>query len=244
MHVHTKNRSTKGWIVTGAVLVAVAVTGLLLGQGHSSHAGRVPGGGSPEATVIVRDSFKRTATGLGKADTGQVWRQVAGHWATGAGLVRVTATAGRAIAVVDGGTGTRTLHVVLSQPCSGCGLVFRFRDRRNYWMVVEVPKFATFNLVKVTAGQPKAVGNTGLTTTKPGTKLAVRLNGTSVAVAVNGFQKLEVVDKELSTASGVGLVAGATDATAGRFAALLETATADAFLRPAPTASVSSSRAP
>jgi hypothetical protein len=72
-------------------------------------------------------------------------------------------------------------------------------------------------VVRRIGGQSTAVASTGLSPVGDGVTLAVTMKGSRVEVAVEGRVRASVVDRFLTGARGVGVVAAGPDAGRARF---------------------------
>jgi len=188
--------------------------GHVLAQGASS---------SPEAPLAVGgglDSFSRfdSPTSLGTMPGGPSWRSAAGVWAVGYGQAYpARPIAERNLAVVPLGHGDGAVQVRLAHVVQGAGVVFRYRDPANYWYVAATPTYASWAVVKVVAGHEESVANTGFSPVGDGTTVAVRFEGATIKVALDGTVKAKVTDAALADAGGVGLAVRGPDAVKVRF---------------------------
>jgi hypothetical protein len=86
-------------------------------------------------------------------------------------------------------------------------------------MVVAAPRVLTWQICKVEGDRVTVVGNTGsFSTIADSTVVAVRSEGSSVEVFLDGASRKVFVDDYLSSATGAGLVVGGTDAEVARSA--------------------------
>lgn len=111
------------------------------------------------------------------------------------------------LAVTDTGWPDVSLGLVVGDVVAGSGLLFRFVDLDNHWSLVAAPGFATWNLVLTVDGSVARSLSTGLTSTDPGTRLAVLAQGPEIRVFVNGQPVGSVVDPTFQTATAAGVLA-------------------------------------
>ncbi len=156
------------------------------------------------------------ADGLGETDNGRNWGEVAGQWEVRQGAaVLVTDPSIRSIAVVDSGVanGVITIESVVTK--AKAGIVFRYVDKDNYWMLTAVPTAGTWNVRKVVTGEVVDVANLGTASTGNGDLLSIELRGAEIGIGVNGVGKVKFTDETHLDGTGVGLTAtgdGATEA--------------------------------
>lgn len=219
-----------------AGLTLAAVFALLAGTGAvvSTLASRTNGHArpAPPSTTIpapspgpaglgARDAFDRPdgGTGLGEAESGQRWVEIAGTWGVVEGEAHVTAPASgrRSIAVVETGSSDGTVQATMTAPAGGAGIVFRYHDPFNYWLAIAAPKVATWNVLKVVDGTLTRVGNVGLAATTAGTTISVDLSGRRIELFINGRHRLSIDDRDLMGASRAGLVVAPETATVSRW---------------------------
>jgi hypothetical protein len=113
--------------------------------------------------------------------------------------------------------GDSALQLRVAKVVEGAGLVFRYRDQRNFWAVVAVPDFATWALVKVTDGRQVAIANTGFSRLDDGTVLGVRSFGDTLDVVLGGRVARTVVDGSFRDGPMAGMIAAGPDAAGARF---------------------------
>jgi hypothetical protein len=98
---------------------------------------------------------------------GPAWRIEAGTWEVADGQAAATGSGGdRSLAVVRLPGGEGAVQLTLSHVANGAGVVFRYRDRRDYWSVSAVPFYATWAITKTVGGRSTLVANTGLSPTQ------------------------------------------------------------------------------
>lgn len=159
----------------------------------------------------VRDDFTRSRSpvGLERARTGQPWDQVSGRWEVQEGeakAVEANALGARTLAVTDLGVADGALAVTLAIAVDGVGVVFRYQDAFNYWLVTAVPSFASWRIDRLDEGVLVEVATLPLVEAEDGTTVEVRFEGRSITVFVDGEQRHELVDGALEHATGIGLV--------------------------------------
>lgn len=172
--------------------------------------------------MAIVDSFSQpdSVFSLGSAPGVGPWNAAAGIW----GLDRHRAyVAGPAaddtnIAVLRLGPGRAAAQVTMAHAVQGAGLVFRYRDPRDYWAVVDVPAYATWSVVKVIHGRTAGAGDTGLSPVGDGTTVAVRLQGAELEILFGTRVVRTLVDPTLDDANMVGMIARGEDAGSARFA--------------------------
>src|SRR5205085_9207615 len=164
-------------------------SGLVLAAGGDAGA-RYGAFGTVQYNVVgpgapVRDDFERSATGsLGSTPTGQRWQVASGSWVIqrGEAVLESQPSLKPSIATIDTGRSEGWVQVTTSALPTGTGLVFHYRELRNYVRITAVPQFATLNVIKVVGGRETRVGGTGLTTFGNGSTIGVRLRGDRATV--------------------------------------------------------------
>jgi hypothetical protein len=160
----------------------------------------------------VRDDFTRieSPAPLGDTRTGQAWDEVSGTWEVRDGAARVVEVnelGTRTVAVADLGASDGAVSVTAASMANGFGLVFRFQDAFNYWLVVASPEFGSWRLQRLDEGHTVELGGIGLAPAEDGSTVEVRFEGRTITLFVDGLQRREVVDDALVDATGVGLLA-------------------------------------
>lgn len=216
-------------LLVGAAVafVAIAIVGILIasGGGSSGDGGGSDGAAPPDARTDVGifgtiDQFDRpdSATSLGDFAPSRPWTSDAGTWGIDDGEAYLVETAEfRNHSVVGLGQGDGGAQVRLDSVVNGAGLVFRYVGPYNYWAIVAVPDVATWNIIKVVDGDQEVVGNTGQSPTIDGTTVAVRMQGDTIDLIVNGRVRKTVVDDFQANAGKVGITARGPDSGDARF---------------------------
>ena len=179
----------------------------------------------------VRDAFDRADGSLGTTPTGQDWKADGGSWAVREqeAVLSSRPTDAASVATVDIGRTDGWVQVTTSTMPDGVGAVFRYQDAENYWRVVAVPGYATFNVFKVINGVETKVGQgLGLTSyntidvgaNKVGVNvnIGVRMRGDEFTFFVDGFEMVTMRSTELRKAHRAGIVVASTKGTGARFA--------------------------
>lgn len=157
--------------------------------------------------VAILDGFDRETAGLGAAAPGQEWTVISGRWQTDSGLATLTQDSDvRSIAVVDVGAINAEVSAQMGTVTAKSGLVFRFVDESNYWVVLAAPDTPSWNLKKVVGGEVIDVGNVGVARASDGTNVGVRFDGPEIEVLVEGRVRATFTD----TAHQFGRLAGLT----------------------------------
>lgn len=217
--------SPRGWaaradrLPTSLLLaVSVGVLVLLAGCGVLVRATLAPDG--PTADVVaITDTFDRAPPppGLGRAPGGELWESTGG-WEVRERRARVLSMANDpfpTVAVVDTGASDGVVSARGWRIRDGWGFVFRYLDDRNYWAVVAAPSFANYALVRTVDGVQSVVGESGLSAAEdPETEVAVRLDGETVTMSVQGIAVATARDEVTVDATRAGLYAASPQALA------------------------------
>lgn len=172
---------------------------------------------APVAALIVADDFAVASADLD--DQRVSWRTIEGRWSVDDGtlVLRDAPEAFPSMAVTDVGGPDGVISVAMPEIVDGTGMVFRLRDQSNYWSLVAVPGFATWNLSKVENNERQLVANTGLSPIAAYTAIGVRLDGPLIQVTVDGRVRLEVTDPFLDDETTAGVTAEQTGVVQGRW---------------------------
>jgi len=212
--------------IAAGVLVALCAIGLAIGlalapgrSGSNSASTISPTTQAPLSVAGSLDTFSGPDNLFSLDSPGEPsWMAVTGLWGITAGQAYVSApTPGRDLTLIDLGRPNGAIQVTMPRMTQGAGLVFRYRDRANYWYVTAVPGYATWAVVKVTAGREQGVANTGLSPVQDGTTVAVAMRGDTIDVALNGTVRRSLTNPILAQAHLVGLTASGTSAAGARF---------------------------
>ncbi len=156
------------------------------------------------------DSFDRSKAGkLGaESPTGMIWLSLGDGFDLREGLAIVNSNSQgeTAMALVDTKWADAEVGATAGTVVTGSGIVFRFRDLQNFWSLVAVPDFATWNLQLRRDGEIVGVWKSGLSSVEPGTELSVVTIGDEIAVFIDGEQRISVVDPAFRSSTVAGLI--------------------------------------
>lgn len=233
MHVDDEpvdpNRNRVVLIALGAFVV-IALVGFFLSQGGDDP---VATGGSttiagqpttPQASLEIAgtsDAFNRddSTESMGAVPNGTPWTVVTGSWGINAGTAYVANPdpARRNIAWVPTGHADNQVAVKITKMAPQTGLVFRFAGDCSFWTIESSPAVATWNVYKVEQCKATQMGNLGYTAVGDGVTLAVRSQGNTITIAVNGKVVKTIEDPTLAGSGKVGLVSFGGAAGEARF---------------------------
>jgi hypothetical protein len=168
-------------------------------------------------TLIVDDFERPDAARLGNATTGQRWVQPRGSWAVRDGEATITRSAARGfdLALVRGGAADGTVEAELGRVRAGAGIAFRCRGPGNCWRLEAVPRFGTWNVIKVVRNRSIVLGNLGTVPVDEGTSVRVDMDGPRLRFFVNGVLHRSFRDPTHEGVAGVGLASTAEPGARG-----------------------------
>ena len=156
------------------------------------------------------DSFDRSSVGnLGaESPTGMIWLSLGDGFnlRDGLAIVNSNSQGETAMALVDTKWADAEIGATAGNVVAGSGIVFRFQDLQNFWSLVAVPDFATWNLQLYRDGEIAGVWKSGLSSVEPGTELSVVTIGDDIHVSINGEQSISIVDPTFRSATVAGLI--------------------------------------
>ena len=161
----------------------------------------------------IRDDFDRAPSDtLGRSTTGQRWKVDSGEWGIKAreAVLSSTPSDTPSVATIDIGRAQGWVQATATTAPQGFGLVFRYQDPKNYWRIVAVPDYATFNVFKVVNGRESKVTASGIgvvTYDKTNVTIGVRLERDQFTFYVDGRDTgVTMRSTELRNAHRAGLV--------------------------------------
>lgn len=215
----------RGWIVVGLLAVVVVVAGVVLAilVANSDDSGH------PTATVSFSDDFASTAVEplAGRALTGATAASAheAPSWSTPVGSFVVldgtttggpTSTSATPSLGVVQATGTVVKVSGRLDPAQpGLGFVFRYRDPKNYWSLVPLPRYATWNVYVTMNGRSVFKGNTGYSSFDKA-PVEIVLDGETIRVSIAGAKAKKLTSPVFAEAQGAGLIALTNASSPGR----------------------------
>jgi hypothetical protein len=192
----------------------------LVNVGENARVSATLSSGIPPSTVI--DDFTRvdSTSSLGTAGTGQPWGARRGVWGIDAGAAYVARSIPRGVdlALVRGGAADGSVEVAVTTMRAGAGLAFRCRGPGNCWRIEAVPRFGTWNVLRVVRNQEHVVTNLGTVPVVSGTTVGVEMAGSRLRFLVNGQVRKVVRDPALHQVAGVGLaIVAGSEASGARW---------------------------
>jgi len=196
--------------------VTVILVGCLVAATVEDSDGAYPGARSGSSRSVVGalqalpgaavDDFEHPVdTGLGPFPGLGTWRTTAGTWQVVDGLGSAAPDPGRqAVATVAAHRAMYLFQVDVFRAQPGSGVVFRYRDSRNHWMVTYLGG-TRWNLTKVRSGKPTVV-RTFTATAGALCTVGVWVKGPVVQVAVGAVPAVRVRDATFEHDRRVGLL--------------------------------------
>lgn len=139
---------------------------------------------SPGGSVIVYDSFTRTAAVPGTADSGQVWSVTSGTWSTN-GTQLVSAATGNNVATLNPGLQDFYIEVQIAVISTSMYIQFNIKDSSNFWRVGT--NATSPQLQKIVAGGVAASYTSGPNAFVNGDILAIERRGAYISIYRNGL---------------------------------------------------------
>ncbi len=202
--------------VLGALAPATTYSVSIVAINTSGEAGfrsAVVTGNTLSAINIVTDSFTRTASTLGNADTGQAWTALTGSFLT-TGSQAYHGSTTNALAVLNSGVADGIVKVTFSVIASLERLAFRGDGTKdNYWFIQQRSSANAYQLYKTTAGTYAQVGSNTQIVPMDNDIVEVSMTGSQIAVRVNGALVFRVEDTFQQAGTYIGL-GGSTTNTA------------------------------
>lgn len=113
------------------------------------------------------------------------------------------------MAVVEAPGTPQMVEARFNRVTGDMGVIFRFADPLNYWMLRPAPQYATWNIFSVVQGTSQLMRNTGLSGLGSGT-VTVKLSGADIEVELGAHLNTKLSSRVLSGSKGVGLIAFAS----------------------------------
>lgn len=166
-----------------------------------------------EATKIVDDfatDGELNGRLFGEKSLDLNWRVVYGDWSIESGELLSTQRNSSSLALLDLGSSPKSFEVDFRAVTGYSGIVFLYEDELNYWKLIAMKDYATWNLVQVkNGGVPQFKGNTGLTNLQD-VKVSVLLNQEDLnqqelTVLIDGEELLRIPMAGVTSQSSVGL---------------------------------------
>lgn len=207
LHVASARRFPRG--VAAGVLATVGV-GLLSAVVIAGAADPLVTRQPPFGVGLPKLIEDQLATGV----RGPGWRVIEGTYDEH--LVADTEDGSADIAVHDLPTSSYDLQVSFQTTATNSGVVFRYHDELNYWRVVAVPGYATWNVVRTTNGEDEVVANLGLSRSSGPLRLTIKNRATFFRFFIDDAFIKQVDAADLGSASTIGVysppTANVTDA--------------------------------
>lgn len=134
------------------------------------------------------------------------WRVVSGDWSIESGELLSTQRNGSSLALLDLSSSPKSFEVDFRAVTGYSGIVFLYEDELNYWKLIAMKDYATWNLVQVkNGGVPQFNGNTGTSSLKED-KVSVLINETGFTVSIDGVKRISISTSGVIVQSSVGLL--------------------------------------
>ncbi len=152
------------------------------------------------------------------------WAVASGQWGIKGREAVLTSTPSDtpSVATIDVGRATGWVQATATTAPQGFGVVFRYQDPQNYWRIVAVPDYATFNVFKVINGRESKVTDSGIgvvTYDKTNVTIGIRLEADRFTFYVDGRDTgVTMRSTELRNAHRAGLVVSSVKGTGLRVA--------------------------
>lgn len=171
----------------------------------------------PTYATVVSDSFNRAdRTGLGTADTGQVWVDAINGFNIVSNQAGPRQSGANNITVIDAGAGANNARIqarFAAHANSNVSLMYRYVDPAHYTRVQALVSTGTISVIEV-GGAGTILAVPGLTLAD-GDSVAIDAIGTAISVYLNGVLVGQATTALNLTATQHGLFGGAT--TSQRF---------------------------
>ncbi|NRF91517.1 fibronectin type III domain-containing protein [Paenibacillus frigoriresistens] len=233
---YSSNGGTSYTVASGVINPSsnsYTVTGLAANQAYTFRVVAIDGAGNRSTavtttattaaaglTTYVSASFdgSDSTTSLPVAETGQSWTAITGTWGVSSNQAYPATSVADSVAVIDSTKSDGEVQVTFAQnpyAATNVRLYFRVVDANNLVMV-QSGTGGVYQLFKRVAGTYTQLGsNTTGFTPANGDVVKVVLSGSSIAVYINGTQRLTATDAFNSTATKHGI--GTNSSTAPRF---------------------------
>jgi hypothetical protein len=212
------------YTITGTVITfnsALAASDVVLVIYDTTNASPVASVLSTAGGAYVADDFNRadSSSSLGSTSTGSAaWTAVIDTWGISSNQAYKASGSSTGIAVVESGHGDCTVSATLAAgiSTSNTGIVFRYQDSGNHWVLEGGNGSTQAALYKKTGGGSytsiaTSAGNVHFTN---GDVISVILSGSSITVKQNGTTIITTTDSAFSTATKHGLHISGNDNTA------------------------------
>jgi len=125
-----------------------------------------------------------------------------------------------AVAVADVGSADGWVAAVAEDIAPGWGLVYRYADPTDYSFVIANPRYASFQLVRIDAGQRRVLGTVAPAPTRSGAMVRVEAEGSEVVLRVDGKVLLRVRDQVPGVGPSFGLYGAPSAAGTARWSSV------------------------
>jgi hypothetical protein len=208
-------------ILSVLVLLLVGAGGFAAGWVFSSAQNDDAESSTLESSVPLADLFE---TGPGPLDGREVQGRAGASWSdpsdsfvvAGGGVQASPDGDSPVIALLEQSGSITSVRASYSAVAPQAGLVFRYQDEANYWMVVAAPDFGTWAISHVKDGTLTKIGDSGFAL---GSTVEVIFVGSTIQVWIDGVLRETIHDGFLADSNLVGLVVapGGQDAICDEF---------------------------
>ncbi len=216
------------WVVAGTTNATTFTLGALAastsynvsvvainGDGQDGLRSVTVSGTTASAANIATDTFNRTGSTLGNADTGQTWTALTGSFLT-TGTQAYHGSTTNAIATLDGGIADGIVRITLNALASLERLVFRGNGtKENYWFVQQRSSANSYQLYKTVDGVYSQVGGNSTLTPATNDVIEASMTDSQISIRINGTLIFRINDTHQQTATHHGF--GGSSSNTARF---------------------------
>jgi hypothetical protein len=141
---------------------------------------------------------------VGEDNSGLQWSSFGNGWMIADGQLSYNGL-DEAAALINLNSEPRSFEVKWIEATKGSGLLFNYVDDKNYWMLVAVPDYATWNLNQVVDGKFSFVENTGLSRIS-GAVTSISFSGNEFTIRVGAEVKIVKTFQSVPEPNSVGIL--------------------------------------
>jgi len=192
-------------LIMSVLGVVVVIAGLVIAFSKGDN-GPTNDNGMTKVVADFTSDGKLDGRMVGDESLGLNWRVVSGVWSIESGKLISTQGPSSSIALLDLASLPQSFEVDFREVSGTSGIVFFYEDELNYWKLVAMEGFGTWNVYQiVNGGEPQFKGNTSLTKLAK-VKVSLLLNQQEVSILIDGEQRLSIPTSGVYSQSAVGFL--------------------------------------
>lgn len=194
-------------------LVVVAAVGVLLDSAFGDRDRLAAANKTPLEFVARVENFDRPDAPTLDFQNAPLFLVTSGSFGVVGGRAKSTSPSDSVAVASLPGNDVGAVSMAIFDAKPGSGLVFRYRDPSNYWIITPHPTHGTWSVVKVEAGNPSTLTETANAVGTENVTISVQTTNDDIVVRLNGRMETVLTDAFLAEVPATGMMVKGGDAS-------------------------------